>query len=67
MLTAALSDASLTIMLDFSRDVNHLGDRDVVRSALTYNTDPEIVPTPMSALLLTTGLLSFGAFRRRTS
>jgi len=67
MLSAALSDGSLTIMLDFSRGVNHLGDQDIVRAAVTYSYDTEILPVPMSAMLLTTGLASFGALRRRKS
>lgn len=62
-LANALADGSFSVVVAFSRRVNHLGDRDQVISALTYQTSE--VPLPVSSLLLTTGLLGLGLVGRR--
>lgn len=63
VLTNALSDGSFSVVLDFSSQVSHLGDRDQVIAALSYQTSD--VPLPLSSLLLTTGLLGLGVLGRR--
>lgn len=63
MITSALTDGSVAIAVNFSRRVNHLGDRDVLRSALTFEAI-HVTPIPMSAVLLATGLVGLAALRR---
>lgn len=64
LLTNALSDGIISVVLAFSNTVNHLSDRDEVNLSLEYQGVTS-VPLPLSSLLLTTGLLGLWGTGRK--